>query len=111
MNIHEKLKNWIKETVKVERDFTLLHPRDIKNGDYAFFHSPFTANDFGKALEKNKIPEVEKVEVAGGFLNFYLSKNFFAKSVEEILEKGEKYGQNDLFNGAKTIVEYTKTNV
>ncbi len=110
MNIHEKLKNWIKETVKVERDFTLLHPRDIKNGDYAFYHSPFTASDFGKALNENKISEVDKVEVAGGFVNFYLSKEFFTKSVEEILKEDGKYGQTNLLDDQKILIEHTQPN-
>jgi len=111
MKIQEKIKNWIKETLKLENDFVLAHPKDLKNGDFAFFnHSPKTENDFERILNENKIPEIEKIEVVGKFINFYLSKDFFAKSVEEILDKGEKCGKNDLFKNQKIIIEYTDPN-
>lgn len=121
MHIQEKIKKWIKETLKITDDFVLAHPKDIKNGDYSFFfappklsakesHSPKTENDFGKILNENKIPEIEEVKVAGGFINFYLSKDFFAGVVKEILKEAENYGKNNFLNKEKTIIEYTDPN-
>ena len=40
MNIQEKIKDWIKETLEIEEDFVLAHPKDLKNGDYSFFVPP-----------------------------------------------------------------------
>src|SRR3989338_9613719 len=110
MNIQEKIKDWIEETLKIEESFVLAHPKDIKNGDYSFFASPKLANEFGRALSENKIPEIEKVEVVGSFINFYLSKKFFTESIKEILEKGEECGQTDLHEGQKIIIEHTQPN-
>ena len=60
MNIQEKIKKWIKETLKIKEDFILAHPKDIKNGDYSFFYSTARENDFGKILNENKILEIER---------------------------------------------------
>lgn len=109
MNIKEKIENWIKETLSIE-EVVLVHPKDVKNGDYAFFAAG-QASGFAASLEQNKIIEVDKVEVAGPFVNIYLSKNFFADSVAEINKKGAECGKTDLFKGQKIIIEYTNTNV
>lgn len=117
MNIQEKLKNWIKETLKITDDFILAHPKDLKNGDYSFFATPelgakaSKTSDLAVTLDGNRIPEVEEVKVAGNFINFYLSKQFFAESVKDILREGENYGKNNLLEDQKTIIEYTNTNV
>jgi arginyl-tRNA synthetase len=54
---------------------------------------------------------IEKVEVAGaGFINFYLSRKFFSKSVEEILNQAENFGKNNLLEGKKIMIDYTQPN-
>ena len=111
MDIQEKIKNWIKETLKLEDSFLLSHPKYLKNGDYSFFAPAGSANEFVRVLSENKIPEIERVEVVGNFINFYLSKDFFTEVVNEINKKGEDYGKNNLLNDKKTIIEYTNTNV
>src|SRR5690606_13608970 len=63
-------------------------------------------------IEKNKGEFVESVEMAGpGFINFYLSKDFFGKSLGEIVEKGEDFGKGEQAKGFKVMVEYTDPNV
>jgi len=122
MNIQKKIKDWIKGTLKIDEDFVLVHPKDIKNGDYSFFnHSPKTENDLVKVLNKNKIPEIDRVEIVGKFINFYLSKDFFAGSVKEINKQKENFGKNNLLEyqpasakgfgePRKIIIEYTDPN-
>lgn len=111
MRIKEKIENWAKETLGVDK-VTLTHPKEIKNGDYSFFnHSTFLENDLVQKLSENKILEIEKIEVAGKFINIYLSKNFFAESVGEINKEKENFGKNNLLKGEKIIIEYTVTNV
>jgi len=114
MNIQEKLKNWIKETLKIQNDFILAHPKDIKNGDYSFFSSTENPKKDAETLRQTQDglqKQIKKIESVGGFVNFYLSKDFFAESVEEILDKGEKFGENNLLEDQKIIIEYTNTNV
>lgn len=65
-----------------------------------------------KGLPKQGFSGIEKIEIAGpGFINFYLSREFFTESVEEILKKGENWGKNDLGKGKKVIVEYSSPNI
>lgn len=112
----------MEDSLPAQAGFVLAHPKYLKNGDYSFFFvSPEPvakedvpagqANEFGRVLSENKIPEIEKIEVAGNFINFYLSKKFFADITKEINEKAEEYGKNNLLMGQKTIIEYTNTNV
>jgi len=116
MQIQEKIKNWIKETLKIEEDFILAHPKDLKNGDYSFFATPeLLAKASGldeavKILNENKLKEISEIKVVGNFINFYLSKEFFANSIEEINKGKEKYGQSNLYNGQKIIIDHTQPN-
>ena len=126
-NMEKEIKNLIKDALKnltIEvSDIVLEHPEDLKNGDY----STNVALAIAKSIERNpkelaeKIvveinrlnvdKNIEKVEVAGnGFINFYLSRKFFTKSIEEILNKVENFGKNNLLEGKKIMVEYTQPN-
>jgi len=109
VNIQEKIKKWIKETLKIENDFVLAHPKDIKNGDYSFVSLENSEEDLER-LNENKLKEIEKIEAIGKFINFYLSKQFFADSVKEILDKGEKVSKLNLFNNQKILIEHTQPN-
>ena len=116
MNIQEKIKNWIKETLKIEADFVLVHPKDIKNGDYSFFATSelgakaSQTSNLVVALDENNIPEIEEIKVVGNFINFYLSKQFFADSVGEILDEKEKVGETKLLEDQKILIEHTQPN-
>ena len=113
----EVIENLIKEALKSlglkAGDFIVEHPTDLKMGDY----STNVGIKTGKAKEiithlEAKLPSgVERVELAGpGFINFYLSKEFFKKSLGEIIEKGESFGKSEHAKGFKVMVEYTDTN-
>ena len=122
-----EIKKLIKDALKnlsIEvSDFVLEHPEDLKNGDY----STNVALAIAQSIEKNpkelaeKIiieilrlnvdKNIEKVEIAGaGFINFYLSRKFFDKSVEKIVNQGETVGQNNILTGKEIMVEYTDPN-
>jgi arginyl-tRNA synthetase len=122
----EKLKDSVVEALSLldiaDVAFTLEHPADSANGDYstnaALVASKQTgrppreiADELARALLKIKPEEVEGVEVAGpGFINFYLTKEFFVQAVGTVLEEKEAYGENDLLAGRKVMVEYTDPN-
>src|SRR3989344_4376248 len=93
--------------------FIVEHPTDLKMGDY----STNAGIKTGKAKElfdhlETKFPSgVERVELAGpGFINFYLSKEFFKESLEEIIDKGEYFGKSEHAKGFKVMVEHTDPN-
>ncbi|MEX0930698.1 MAG: arginine--tRNA ligase, partial [Candidatus Paceibacterota bacterium] len=104
-------------------DFTIEHPSDYAHGDYATnaaliairtMESPPTGGPLALAKQlvsklKDKIAEVDSIEVAGpGFINFYLSREFFTKTLAEI--DGKDWGTNDTWKGKTVLVEYTDPN-
>jgi arginyl-tRNA synthetase len=104
-------------------DFDVEHPADLSHGDYATNAPLVYAKQLGMNpkelaqkiidhLKAEPMSDVEKIEIAGpGFINFYLSKEFFQKSIKGIVEGGDSFGQNGSFKGRKVIVEYTDPNV
>jgi len=100
----------------------LEHPEELSHGDYSCNIAMVLAKLTGqnprefaikivaKILEK-KPKEVLKVEVAGpGFINFYLSPEFFTDQTKEILKADKKFGLNKNLKGEKTVIEYTDPN-
>lgn len=132
MNIKEKIENLIIEALKNlgidppaggER-VLLEHPADFKNGDYSTnvalvyakqleMNPRALAEDIITNLHKSDLcgEQIEKIDIAGpGFINFYLSREFFTNSIKEVLEKGEDWGKNKIMDGKKVMVEYTQPN-
>ncbi|MBP6931620.1 MAG: arginine--tRNA ligase, partial [Candidatus Pacebacteria bacterium] len=127
MNIKTKIQNTILEALRslgIEATvITLEHPADLNNGDYSTNVAMAYAKQIGmnprelaekivaEISARQDLAEIEKIEVAGaGFINFYLSREFFVGSVKDILNKKENWGKNDLSNGKKIMVEYTDPN-
>jgi len=125
----EILKNKIKEVLKnlgieSEISFNIENPEDNKNGDYSTNVAMVCAKKVGsnprelaeKIVEtlrkaQGEFPEIQEIQIAGpGFINFYLSREFFTESVNEILNKKENWGKNSLLAGKKVMVEYTQPN-
>ena len=98
-------------------------PKDTKNGDYSFpcFRlakelkkaPPVIANEIKEKLEQeieaNK--EIEKIEVVGGYLNFFINKSMLAKEVLEEVSKTEEYGKSEIGKEKNVIVEYSSPNI
>src|SRR3989344_2059601 len=124
--MEQKIKNLIKYSLKnldIEvNNIGLEHPSDSKMGDYSTNVAMVVAKNvktnpkeladkIKQELDKKLPKEVEKIEVAGaGFINFYLSRDFFAKSIEEILNNAENVGKNDMLADKKIMIEYTDPN-
>lgn len=101
---------------------SLEHPSGLNNGDYSTNVAMAYAKQSGTnpralaeqiktELEKELPKEIEKVEVAGaGFINFYLSRQFFADSISEIVKQNQNWGKNTILTGKKVMVEYTQPN-
>lgn len=55
---------------------------------------------------------IEKIEIVGGYLNFYINKLVLIKNVlEEIENNKENYGSNNSGNGKTVLVEYSSPNI
>ncbi len=125
--MENQIKNLIKlalENLNIEvSTISLEHPADLSMGDYSTNISMVVSKGIGKnpktlaeelvteMLRLNTGKEIERIEVAGpGFINFYLSREFFAKSVESIVNQGFDVGKNETLSGKKIMVEYTDPN-
>ena len=95
-------------------------PKDANNGDYAFpcFRlakelrkaPPMIANDI---KEKIQIDEkmVEKVEVVGGYLNFYIQQEQMVKEVLKAIDAQEEYGKSEVGKGKNIVIDYSAPNI
>ena len=120
----EKLENLIKEALETlgvkNPEVHLEHPTEISHGDYSSNVSLIYAKDLNKNPREfaenlvskiQKPKEVEKIEIAGpGFINFYLSKEFFVEATKEALKSKKDFGLNQNLKVQKIIIEYTQPN-
>lgn len=79
---------------------------EIKNKMLAFLATP------GKAAKKHlNIELIEKVDLMGPYVNFYLSSNAVADLVlKELNEQKENFGKNESGKNEKVIVEFAQPN-
>ncbi|NCU28217.1 MAG: arginine--tRNA ligase [Candidatus Moranbacteria bacterium] len=130
-NIENKIKEVLKNLGIEDADFVVEHPDDFIHGDYSTNVAMVCAKKIGqnpkelaekivlgiKALPKQGFGNLgkggfaSKIEIAGpGFINFHLSRDFFAGKIKEILEQKENWGKNKILEGKKVMVEYTDPN-
>ena len=95
-------------------------PKDSSNGDYAFpcFRlakelkkaPPMIANDI---KEKMQIDEtiLEKVEVVGGYLNFYICQEQIVEEVLKEINDKEEYGKSEIGKGKNIVIDYSAPNI
>lgn len=115
--IEDILESW--EVTKVS--FAVEHPVELIHGDYACNVALVLAKQIDNSPREvaakllaeltDKIEYVERIDIAGpGFLNFYLSRDFFAAEISRINTEGDKWGRNETWAGKKVLVEYTDPN-
>ncbi len=113
-SIRDLILKALKELGVEAKDFVVEHPVDLKMGDYSTnigIKNQSRKQEIFDYLNKNKPEEVERVEMVGpGFINFYLSKEFFADSLKEAINQDKKYGKLKKLKGEKVMVEYTDPN-
>lgn len=102
-------------------DFAVEIPADVSHGDFATNVAMVGARNYRMAPPKIAQSILEnidlegtyftKVEMAGpGFINFFLSDQWFADVVFAIRELGDKWGQTDYGKGKKVMVEFVSAN-
>lgn len=122
MNFEEKIKEAItkvtgltKQDVEVKKPFGTA----IKFGDLTFpcftiakkqkKNPKKVAQEIADKLEKKLPKEIEKMSVVGGYVNFFLNKNFLTKDIiKRILKEKTKYGS--LKVKGKALIEHTSIN-
>lgn len=96
-------------------------PKEAKNGDYSFpcFRlakelkkaPPMIASEIKEKLESNKCTEIEKIDVVGGYLNFYIDKKTFIDEVLTEFTNSEQYGKSNLGNNKNIVIDYSAPNI
>ena len=95
-------------------------PPNEDMGDYAFpcfklakalrKAPPAIAAELKEKIEADE--NIEKIEIVGGYLNFYVNKMTLTKEVlGEIANAGENYGANTSGKDKTAIVEYSSPNI
>ena len=95
-------------------------PKDSENGDYSFpcFRlakelrkaPPMIANDIKEKIEcDNSV--ITKIDVIGGYLNFYINKELIAKEVLKEIAQNERYGSSQIGNGKNIVIDYSAPNI
>lgn len=105
---------------KEELETYIEIPKDTSNGDYAFpcFR---LAKELKKAppiiaqeiKEKMEVDEniVTKIEIAGGYLNFYINKELMTKEVLGEMANSESYGKSTIGKGRNIVIDYSAPNI
>ncbi len=120
--IVKQIQNALKNLgINEEVNFSIEHPEDFKNGDYSTNVAMVYAKKIGKNPKElaeeivksmSDMDFVSKIQVAGaGFINFYLSKDYFKSVLKKIIEEKEKWGDNDLNLNKKILIEHSSPNL
>lgn len=101
--------------------FNIEKPANKDNGDYSTNVAMAGARAFKKA--PRMIAEAivscidldgtafERVEIAGpGFMNFFLSQQFYSNVLNDVFSCGKDYGKSDYGQGKRVLVEFVSAN-
>ena len=95
-------------------------PPNTELGDFAFpcfklakelkKAPPMIANELKEQLSEDEV--ISKIDVVGGYLNFFINKSAFVKNVlTDVLAKGDDYGKSDIGNGKTIVIDYSSPNI
>ena len=101
--------------------FVIEEPADRSHGDLATNAAMVSAKAFrlppfkiAQAITENLDLEgtlIERFETAGpGFINFFLSSQYFAEVIKDVLTEKEHYGESDFGQNKKVMVEFVSAN-
>ena len=126
--LHTAIENAIKKAIEKGQltdapipNFVIEEPADRSHGDFATNAAMAGAKAFrmppfkiAQAITENldlSDTLVERFETAGpGFINFFLSKQYFAEVIKDVLKEGECYGDSDFGQGKKVMIEFVSAN-
>ena len=123
INFKEEIAKEIAKTTNLEEKELVTYleiPKDHKNGDYAFpcFRlakelkkaPPMIAKEIEEKLDIDETL-IEKVEIAGGYLNFFLNKKTLTKEVLNEIAQNKEYGKSVIGEGKNIVIDYSAPNI
>lgn len=95
-------------------------PPNSEMGDYAFpcFRlakelkkaPPMIANEIKENIELDSF--IDKVDVVGGYLNFFINKEELVKStLDSVIKSDEDYGKSSIGEGKTIVIDYSAPNI
>ncbi|MFR5190967.1 MAG: arginine--tRNA ligase, partial [Clostridia bacterium] len=124
MNMKQEIAKQIAKVIKIdiqELESYIEVPKDETMGDYAFpcFRlakslkkaPPVIANEIKENMELDT-DVISKVEVVGGYLNFYSNQKTLTKQVlYQFEQQKEKYGTSTIGEGKNVVIDYSAPNI
>lgn len=124
INFKQEIAKMIQEVMNIEQqelESYIEIPKDNTMGDYAFpcFRlakslkkaPPVIAQELMDSMKINT-DIIEKVEITGGYLNFYLVKEKLIQEVlQEIATKQENYGTVNIGKNENIVIDYSSPNI
>lgn len=126
--LNEKITNAILSAIEAGElpqadipQFIIEMPSNKANGDYSSNAALVGAKSFKKAprMIAQSIADhidlsdtlFERLEIAGpGFLNFFLSQEYYSEILKDVFACGEDYGKSDYGKGKSVLVEFVSAN-
>lgn len=123
IKIKDEIASYIEKATNLKKEEiteNIEAPKEVEKGDYAF-------PCFRLAKEMKKPPQIiaeeikekietdseiiEKIEVVGAYINFYINKKTLVKEVIKETAKKEQYGKATIGKGKNIIIEYSSPNI
>ena len=105
-------------TTKIE--MSIEKPKGSENGDYAFpcfrlakeLHKApqMIANDIKENIKVDE-NQITKIEVVGGYLNFFINKEILVEEVLNEMSEDKEYGKSTIGNGKNIVIDYSAPNI
>jgi len=116
----DKISEFISQTINLDKNEVsklIEVPPESKFGDYSFpcftLSSKLKKNPLDISQEiKNKINPIlfEKIDLKGPYVNFFLDKDFVAKTVINNI-KNQKFGHSNIGKGKTIVVDMSSPNI
>lgn len=124
MSIRELVKHALREAYDlVGVTFVVEQPKDITHGDYSTSVALAVSKELDRApkevaetlvakIKELKHEYIADISIAGpGFINFTLTKDFFAEEVKQAIEKEEEWGKSTIYKNKHILVEHSSPNL
>ena len=121
INFKQKIAEKISKEVGIkaeEIEKNIEIPKDIQNGDYAYpcfriakelKKAPqIIAQEISEKIKADDI--VNRVQVVGGYINFYINKSILTEEVIKEVEK-EEFGKSEIGKGKTIVIDYSAPNI
>lgn len=103
-----------------EIELSIENPKGTDNGDYAFpcFRlaktmrkaPPLIAEEIKSKLQVNE-QYISKVEVVGGYINFFINKEKLTSEVLEEISDNDVYGKSEIGKDKNVVIDYSAPNI